>query len=120
MPGGKQEKAKPIARGYPPPPAQVAVYADVIGPARTVDFLLAFGGAEMAIPKSPGKNSMLAHVVGIENARKLSANAHRLPKRVPLAKKWLTQSLAMQGLPVAQIARTLRTSDVSVRKWLKA
>ena len=77
MPGGKQEKGKPIARGYPPPPAQVAVYADVIGPARTVDFLLAFGGAEMAIPKSPGKNSMLAHVVGIENACALGANAHR-------------------------------------------
>jgi len=48
------------------------------------------------------------------------AQAHRLPKRVPLAKKWLTQALASQGLPVAQIARTLRASDVSVRKWLEA
>jgi hypothetical protein len=40
--------------------------------------------------------------------------------RVPLAKKWLALCLRVQGLSVAAIARRLRVSDVTIRKYLSA
>jgi len=120
MHGPQNQAPTPLTQGYPAPTAQVATYVELLGPAKTVEFLLAFGGAELALSNNPRADSALAQMVGEEGARALGAHAHRLPKRVPLAKKWLTQALASQGLPVAQIARTLRASDVSVRKWLEA
>jgi hypothetical protein len=59
-------------------------------------------------------------LLGYDKAKALSSIAHRLPRRVPLAKHWLSQMLDWQGNSTAQIARTLRVSDVSVRRWLKA
>ncbi|WP_168192222.1 hypothetical protein [Pararhodobacter marinus] len=42
-----------------------------------------------------------------------------MPRRVPLANAWLSAMLAWQGLPVSDIARKLRVTDVTVRKMLK-
>jgi len=39
--------------------------------------------------------------------------------RVPLARAWLAAMLHWQGHSTAEIARTIRASDVSVRRWLK-
>ena len=40
-------------------------------------------------------------------------------RRIPLAKRWLAAMLAWQGHSAAHIARTLRVTDTSARKWLK-
>jgi hypothetical protein len=34
-----------------------------------------------------------------------------------LAKQWLAEMLRWQGLSTAQTARTLRVSDITVRRW---
>lgn len=39
--------------------------------------------------------------------------------RVPLARQWLAQMLHWQGNSTAEVARTIRASDVSVRAWIK-
>lgn len=107
------------ARPMPKPTAQVEPYVEAMGPELAVTFLLAFGGAEMAVPDNPNGRSAHEALIGPEAAARLSALKDRLQRRVPLAKAWLAAMLHWQGHSIAHIARTLRTSDTSVRKMLK-
>lgn len=100
------------------PPAHIEVYVQVLGPDQAVEFFLTFGGAELYLANSP-KRSRLVDVVGVEKARKLAADAHRLPARVPVPKRWMAQHLKTKGLSNADIARKLHVTDVTVRSYLK-
>ena len=108
-----------ITRAFPKPTAQVQPYFEVLGPDLTVDFLLTFGGAEMTISENPQGRSELEKLVGHEKTKALGQRLHLLQRRVPLAEKWLAKVLAWQGHGTATIARRLRVSDTTVRKWLK-
>lgn len=110
----------PGARRYPAPPAQVAPYVDAMGQRLAVRFLLVFGGAELYIAREPGSRSQLVKLIGQEKAAELAKKDHLLQRRIPLAKPWIAAVLRADGCSVAQIARTLRVSDVTVRKMLKA
>lgn len=103
------------------PPAHLEPYVRVLGPDLAVDFLLAFGGADLYIARRPQPGSRLVEVVGQEGAEALAALAAtaRLQRRVPVGKEWVAKVLAARGLPIAEIARTLHTTDVSVRKYLQ-
>ena len=57
-------------------------------------------------------------LVGLDNARALG-QLLRAPRRIPRALPWLTGTLWSRGYPMAEIARTLHVSDVSIRRWLK-
>lgn len=107
-----------IARPMPRPTAQVAPYVEALGADMAVRFLLAFGGAEMSMAADPTDRAAHVQLIGQDKAEALAAIAHRLQKRVPLAKKWLAAVLHWQGHSAAHIARTLRVSGVSVRRWL--
>lgn len=108
------------ARPMPKPTAQVEPYFEVLGPELTVDFLLQFGGAELHFAQDPKGRSAVEKLIGTERAKALAESRNRaLQKRVPLAKRWLAQMLHWQGHCGADIARTLRATDVSVRGWLK-
>lgn len=105
----------------PEPPAQLEPYVRVLGVEDAVRFFLTFGGAEMYLAVDP-RRSKLAEVMGVDKARALAdEDAQRgLPRRVPLGKPWVAQVLKSSGLPVAEIARRMHATDVTVRKWLKA
>ena len=103
----------------PKPPAHIALYVDVLGVDGTVDFLLEFGGAELYLTATPKSRNRLAQFVGTEKAIELAKVSERLPKRIPTAKPWIAAVLKSKGLPTAEIARKLHSSDVSVRSWLK-
>lgn len=107
------------AVAYPPPPAHVAPFVAALGPALAVEFLLRFGGAEMHIADRPRARAAWAAFVGPEAAQSLADRAHLLPRRVPLANRWLSHCLAAEGQTTAEIARRLRCSDVAVRRYLK-
>lgn len=106
------------ARPYPRPTAQVAPYVEALGFDLAIAFLLRFGGAEMYVADTPRGRSEAEALLGEDACRALGAVAHRLPKRVPLAKTWLALCLQARGLSVAEIARTLRVTDVTVRRML--
>ncbi len=103
----------------PPVPANIAPLVDVLGVDGTVRFLLFLGGAELHIARHPRPRSRLVQVVGAEKAQQLADVSHLLPTRIPVAKPWLAATLHAKGLPVAEIARTLHVSDVSVRSMLR-
>ncbi len=107
-----------LDRPMPQPTAQAQPYVDALGPELAVTFLLAYGGAELYLPDDPKGSSSHERLVGYDAAKRLSAIAHRLPRRVPLAKRWLSAMLAWQGRSTGDIARTLRVSDVTVRRYL--
>ncbi|MBZ0129476.1 MAG: helix-turn-helix domain containing protein [Rhodobacteraceae bacterium] len=104
---------------YPQPPAQVALYVEILGIDLTIDFLLAFGGAGISIPVDPKGKSHLEALVGYEKAKRLGENLHLLQRRVPLAKQWTAQVVRAKGHSISDIARRLHVTDVSVRGWLK-
>jgi DNA-binding transcriptional regulator YiaG len=100
-------------------PVQIAPFVEVLGVDGTVDFLLAFGGAELAFSKSPRETSKLSQHVGHDKAKLLGVAAARLPTRIPLQKRWIAQVLDAQGLSRADIARRMRVQDKTVRRYLK-
>ena len=106
-------------RPYPKPTAQVAPYVEALGFDMAITFLLQFGSAELYLTPTPKGRSEFEALVGPERAAALDKIEHKLQRRVPLAKRWLAQCLAVRGLSANAIARTLRVTDVSVRSWLK-
>lgn len=101
------------------PPAHLEPYVLVLGQDTAVEFLLAFGGAELVLFRDP-RRGRLVELVGRDNAVALAEISDRfqLPRRVPTGKPWIARVWHQKGLPVAEIARRLHTSDVTIRKYL--
>jgi hypothetical protein len=98
-------------------PANIEPFVKVLGVDLAMVFLMEFGGAELYIAKRPQERGRLAQLVGHEKAAELALAAEFLPRRIPLAKAWMARTLLTQGHSVADIARRLRVSDVTVRKF---
>ncbi len=103
---------------YPRPPAQVEPYVRVLGADLAVEFLLTFGGAELTLSKDPKGKGRLERLVGYERAKALADLDHQLQRRVPIGNPWIATYLAWKGHSVAEIARRLRVTDVTVRSYL--
>ena len=103
---------------YPRPPEQVEPYVRVLGADLAVEFLLTFGGAELTLSKDPKGKGRLERLVGYERAKALADLDHLLQKRVPIGNPWIATYLAWKGHSVAEIARRLRVTDVTVRRYL--
>lgn len=109
-----------LSRPMPRPTAQAAPYVEILGADLAVRFLLAYGGAELYLADDPKGRCSHAELIGADLARALASHPRLSPRqRVPLAKRWLAAMLHWQGNSTAGIARQLRVSDVSVRRWLK-
>lgn len=105
---------------FPKPTAQIEPFHRVLGPELTIAFLLQFGGAPLQLADNPKGRGAVELLVGKEKARELAVSCAQLfKKRVPLAKRWLAHAMKVQGHSNAQIARTLRATDVSVSGWLR-
>jgi len=107
------------ARAFPKPPAQVAPFVDILGPELTLQLLLRFGGAELYIPQNPTGRSRLETLIGRDKIKALAQSDHLLRRRVPLANPWVAACLHFQGIATNEIARKLRITDVTVRRYLK-
>ena len=80
--------------------------------------------AALAAIPTPGAPSpapaAVERLIGQEKAKALAAHpAMQIKHRVPLARKWVILMLSWQGWSNAQIARTVRTSDNTVRRYAK-
>ena len=101
----------------PRPTAQVAAYVEVLGAELAVQFILQFGGAQLYLPDDPKGGGEVEKLVGYDKAKELAARPS-LPRRIPLAKRWLAEMLDWKGYSKAAIARTLRVSDGTVSRYL--
>ncbi|WP_112310191.1 terminase gpP N-terminus-related DNA-binding protein [Pseudogemmobacter bohemicus] len=110
------------ASPMPKASAQVAPFVECLGPELAMQFLLRFGGAELYISANPQNGGGVEALVGREAMGRMVAH-HRIGnhiRRVPLARRWLALMLHWQGYSTAQIARTLRATDVTVRNYISA
>jgi len=92
----------------------------VLGDDLAIRFLLTFGGAALYLAADPKRRGRVKALIGPDNTRALSDLLGKFPRRIPFAKAWLAHCLAARGDSTARIARTLRTTDVTVRRWFKA
>lgn len=94
---------------------------DAIGPEAALELFLRFGGAELYYASRPTRRSELVRRMGSDVARKLSV-AHAevgLLRRIPIGNRRIAATLRARGKTVSEIARTVRASDTTVRRWLK-
>jgi hypothetical protein len=103
----------------PAPPAHVEPYVQILGEDLAIAFLMEFGGAERYVPRSPDNRADIEAVIGPEGANALAAAQTRLPRRHPVAKRWIAQVLSARGLPINKIAPKLHVTDTTVRSYLK-
>jgi DNA-directed RNA polymerase specialized sigma24 family protein len=100
--------------------AQVAPVVECLGAELAVQFLLRCGGAGLYISRNAGADSAVAALVGHDAMARMADHprigAHIA--RVPLARRWLALTLHWQGHSIAQTARMLRISDVTVRGYI--
>lgn len=107
------------ARPMPSPPANAAPYVECLGAELALRFFLAFGGSEVTLAKGGGSGAV-AEIVGPEAVARMAdhwAIGHKV--RVPLARKWTALMLLWQGHSTAEVARTIRAADATVRRWKK-
>lgn len=103
----------------PPVPANLAPYVRALGAELAVEFLLQFGGAPMYFGRQPTERARAMQVVGEAGIQALEREVGQRAGRVPLAPRWICQYLAATGMPIHEIARRTRISDVTVRAWVK-
>jgi hypothetical protein len=91
-----------------------------LGAELAVTFLLNYGGAELYLATDPKGRASHEVLLGYDKAKSLAAHPAIAQRgRIPLAKRWLAAMLRWQGNSTAGIARQLRVSDTSARRWLK-
>lgn len=102
----------------PRTPTQLAAIEEALGTDDMVNFVMAFGGAELHISRSPKRDNPIAQQFGLQKAQALGKVADRIPARIPIPKRWLAHYFRAKGLTQAQIARKLHTTDVTVGRYL--
>ena len=104
----------------PRPPAHLDTYVNALGAELAVRFFLAFGGADFYVAKDPKGNSKAVDVIGMDGLRALAVVHGGCIVRVPTAKPWIARYLhEVEGLPKADICRTLHATEPSVKRWLE-
>lgn len=101
-------------------PAHLSAYVSVLGEDLAIQFFLEFGGAQIYLSDRPQPSGSPAQLIGVDNVKALASklgSGHIF--RVPLAKEWTASRLFAKGWKIQAIARELRATDVTVRKWLK-
>lgn len=105
---------------YPRHPAHVAPFVEILGPAKTVAFLIEFGGTEVYMPDNPGGRGEVEKFIGAEALKALGARMNRPNPRLPMPRTWLVHALKAEGQSVTQICRRLKVTDKTVRRCLLA
>lgn len=106
-------------------PAELALFVDELGAEGAIELFLTMGGASCYFAERPQPGSEISRVIGAEGvcriAARLKASGRRESTRirVPLAKPWVSRYLYAEGWTIAEIARRVRVSDVTVKTYLR-
>ncbi len=104
----------------PPPPAELDWLASLIGPAATLALIERYAGVRVYIPHKVTARSNLARVIGLDDARALSAEFGRLEIKVPACKYWRARVYHGRGMSAPEIALLLGCGLSSVWRYIGA
>ena len=99
-------------------PANIAPYVNVLGVDDAVKLFLELGGCTVYLSGDPREGSLVTNVIGTQNAAALAKQLGGGHIKIPLARKWTAQALLAGGKGVAEIARTIRADESTVRRML--
>ncbi|MEL7113999.1 MAG: helix-turn-helix domain-containing protein [Pseudomonadota bacterium] len=100
-------------------PAQAEAYVEALGLDMAIEFMIEFGGTVVILGENPRRDNAVARRFGIEAARALAKVSDRLQARVPKQDRWVARILKARGMTRVEIARTLRVTDETVRRYLR-
>lgn len=103
----------------PPPPAELAPLAAMLGAAGTLALIESHGGTRLYVPKLQ-PNEHLRQLLGEEAATDLVRQVGGNSIKVPLAKRWRCLVYRSQGSTYRQIALRLGITEDVVHRWLQA
>jgi hypothetical protein len=115
----RQHKGKAV-------PANLRPYIEALGAECAERFFLTLGGSQVYVPatRTNGERGILFDAVG--DAELILALAEALDVagiggyvKVPIARKWLAETMSRRGLSDNEIARTIRADVATVRRWLR-
>jgi hypothetical protein len=104
----------------PRPPAHVEPYVTALGVPLAIEFLHRYGGAPAYLAENPQARNQLLPVIGEAGIAALYRKFGNRIERVPTSKVWIAQVWHAQGRSVLDIARSLHTTDKTIRSYLKA
>jgi hypothetical protein len=104
----------------PPPPAEIAWIADLVGAEATLRLIEEHGGTRLYVPKEPNQGTPLARLVGIAGANAMAARYGGDFIKVPLARNWRVRLYRGRGDTYTAIARRLGITESQVSKILTA
>lgn len=103
----------------PPPPAELAALADVVGAEGTLALIEAYGGTRFYVPKQ-APNAEMVRLLGTAPAATLVRQIGGNAIKVPLAKRWRCLVYRSRGMTYRSIARRLNITEDVVHRWLQA
>ena len=104
---------------YPPTPAHLQPYVEVLGVEGAIELFLALGGSEVYLAGiAPTGESLIAERIGADRQMALAARIRYPKTRVPIPKRWIAHCMRATGLSTAEIGRRLHTTDSTIRRWL--
>lgn len=93
----------------------LAQLRETIGDEATLALVEARGGLTVSVPETAREGQVLAEIVGLAAAEKLSQLYAREVIQVPLAKDWRIEIYAAQGMTNPEIAKRLGMTTRRVR-----
>lgn len=90
---------------------------EAIGDAAAAALIEALGGDRIYVPREPGADHPLVVACGAAAARKVADRWHGETVYVPMSRRFLVCQLRSEGLAVRQVARRLRISTITVRRY---
>ncbi len=104
---------------FPPHPAHLDLYLEVLGPELAVRLFMNLGGLTIALAREPRGRSRAEEILGRDRFRELGSRVYAERVRIPLPKHWLAQVLSKTyGYSLPKIVTALKASDVTVWRWL--
>ena len=101
-------------------PENLRPYVKVLGEDDALNLFLALGGTEIYLAvKSSGK-SLLSRTIGREKSDALSAEIGTGHVRLPIARRWIADTMWDRGHSIAEIARVIRCSTRTVQRWFNS
>jgi hypothetical protein len=98
-------------------PAHLQGYVEALGVDEAIRFICKFGGSEIYIPVSPTSRSQAAREIGPEAVERLARVLGPGYYKIPLARRWVAQTLFARGESLNVIARIVRADIATVRRW---
>lgn len=105
---------------YPPHPAHIAAYVEVLGPKLALRFFLEFGGTtSLYFPNDPKGKSAAEALIGPERLRALGERMNCQRADIPRPRTWIIHALKAEGCRQAEICRLAGCTSETVRRALK-